>query len=119
VQSSYIAIEYAAHHPERVCGLVLASTTTNFTGALGAYTRAVGWLLGRVVNEQWQRVQLVRGMRRKYAPEIAEPLIAAGTYPRAAGAGLLDLAGYDAIAALATIDRPILFLNGEDDTACR
>jgi pimeloyl-ACP methyl ester carboxylesterase len=63
----YVAIAHAAQHQRNLAGLVLASTTINFTGLLGAYVRVVGWALSRVPGEEMQRAQLVRGMRRKYA----------------------------------------------------
>lgn len=115
----YVALEFAAAHPEQVAGLILAGTTVNFTGVLGAYVRLVGWLLGRVLSERWQREQLVRSLCRKNPPAIAEPLIAAGLYPRAAGQAFLALAGRDFRKPLAAVQCPVLFLNGEDDAASR
>jgi pimeloyl-ACP methyl ester carboxylesterase len=115
----YVALQYAAAHPGHVAGLVLASTTINFTGVLGAYIRLVGWLLGRVFSESWQRERLIHSMRRKYPAEIAEPLITAGLYPRATGEASLALAGRDFRKPLASVQCPLLFLNGEDDAASR
>lgn len=115
----YVAIAHAARHPERVAGLILASTTTNFTGALGAYVRVVGWLLGSVLSEEFQRARLARSLRRKYSPAIADQLVGAGLYPRAAGQAFEELAGFDALAPLAGLDCPILFVNGANDRASR
>ena len=67
----YVALEFAAAHPEKAAGLVLASTTVNFTGPLGAYVRLVGWLLARVFGAGWQRERLIRSIRRKNPPAIA------------------------------------------------
>ena len=91
----------------------------NFTGVLGAYVRLVGWLLGRVLSQHWQRERLIHSMRRKYRAEITEPLMRAGLYPRAAGQAFLALAGRDFRKPLAAVQCPVLFLNGEDDAASR
>jgi pimeloyl-ACP methyl ester carboxylesterase len=115
----YVVLEFAAAYSEQVVGLVLASTTVNFTGLLGTYVRLVGWLLARVFDEGWQRERLMRSIRRKNPPAIAEPLIAAGLYPRAAGEAFRAVAGRDFRKPLATVDSPVLFLNGEDDAASR
>lgn len=115
----YVAIAHAARYPERIAGLVLASTTTSFTGLLGTYVRVVGWLLGQMLDETFQRVRLTESIRRKYAPPIAEQLIVAGLYPRAAGQALQALAGFDVLARLTMLDCPILFVNGANDKASR
>lgn len=117
----YIAIELADRHPDRVAGLALSGCSVNFTGVLGAYLKAVSWLMRRGWLKQ-SRAQAEEKTRRMFPPalaDVAEAQLQAGVYPDALGPSFAEMAGKDFTVPLARYAGPGLLLNGEQDTASR
>jgi pimeloyl-ACP methyl ester carboxylesterase len=57
--------------------------------------------------------------RRRFPPDIAEPIIAAGFWPRGGATALRSLAGERFVPRLAAYPGPTLILNGELDLPFR
>ena len=114
----YIAIEFAARHPERVEGLVIAGATVNFTGVLGWYLKAVSALMRR----GWltpKRATMERKTRALFPQALAadrDAQMAAGVFPGALAPAFTEMAGRDFAAILAKYPGPTLLLNGARDT---
>jgi pimeloyl-ACP methyl ester carboxylesterase len=106
----YVAMEVASRWPERVAGLVLAGATAEPVGPRSLPYRGLAWLLARL--NSWF-------FRWRYAPSIAEPIVAAGfAFPGGATA-VRALIGERFIPRLARYPGPALILNGEYDLLFR
>lgn len=115
----YVAMAYARRHPEQIAGLALAGCSVRFEGRIRAMTQmsAVvfslighGPFLTRLTRRHIARV------RARYPAELAEAQIQAGFYFAGWGRALAQMAAADSYPTLAAFPRPLLILNGENDT---
>ena len=114
----YVAMAAAARSPARVRGLVLLGATTEPGGASAAAFRLYAWALGALpeapldaLNSWW--------FRRRYPPEIAEPIIAGGFWSRGGSAAVRAIAATTFRDRLVTYRGPILAVNGDLDLVFR
>jgi pimeloyl-ACP methyl ester carboxylesterase len=110
----YVAIAYAARHPEQVAGLVLSGCSLNLNRLTGLGFRATGYLL-RLRGAAWLTDVNLRSFRKRVPAALGELIIGAGFHPKTAMATFSALPGTDYHRLLATYPGPILLLNGEDD----
>ncbi len=114
----YVAIAFAERYPEQVRGLVIAGATTEPAGRAALAFRSYAWALGAVPARTLDAVNSWF-FRRRFPPEVAEPIIAAG-YWTAGGATAVQ-----AITRMTFRDRllayggPILAINGDLDVLFR
>jgi pimeloyl-ACP methyl ester carboxylesterase len=114
----YVAMAYAANHPDRVRGLVLAGSTAEPAGRAGAAFRLFAWTLGTVPERPFDRLN-TWFFRRRYPPEIAEPIVAAGYWSRGGAAGVRTLPEVAFRERLLAYGGPILAINGDLDLVFR
>jgi pimeloyl-ACP methyl ester carboxylesterase len=109
----YLAIEFAARHPDRLDGLVAASCGTRPRGiGLTAYQRLAA-LIGRLPDKG-------RGMNDAVArlflsPGAVEDVLAGGVALDVMGPVLRAVEHFDPEAALARVAVPVWFVNGRFD----
>ena len=113
----YVAMALAARHPRLVRALLLVNCTASTRGLHTAAHRLLAAALPRL------RADRVAGIGdralRRYPPEVTAPLLASGYAHEAIPAswrGVLDL---DALATLAGVEVPVLYLNGQRDRLFR
>ncbi|MBI3745001.1 MAG: alpha/beta fold hydrolase [Chloroflexi bacterium] len=114
----YVAAAYAASHPERVRGLVLAGSTAEPGGSAAAVFRLYAWAIGSAPQRPLDALN-TWFLRRRYAPEIAEPIIAAGYWSRGGAAAIRALGRESFRDRLLAYGGPILAINGELDLVFR
>lgn len=114
----YVAMELAARHPEMVAGLVLAGASAEPVGLRAPAYRALGWAFANI-DETWLRRLNVWFFRRRYRPEIAEPIIAGGFHFQGGAVAVRSLVGERFRPRLARFPGPTLILNGEFDLLFR
>lgn len=117
----YTAMLLAARHPQLVSGLVVCGATVNFTGAIGAYLKAVAWVLGRgwLKPKPARLEQKTRALFPPSLSDVADLQIRDGLYPAPLGPAFSQMARTDFCATLAAYDGPVLILNGERDRQAR
>ncbi|MGZ5295277.1 MAG: alpha/beta fold hydrolase, partial [Actinomycetota bacterium] len=71
----YVALAHAARHSAGLAGVVLAGCSADPVGPGAAVYRGVAALTERLGAERMERLT-VRFLRRRYPPEVSEPLIA-------------------------------------------
>ena len=109
----YLAIEFAARHPNRVDGLVAASCGTRPRGiGLTAYQQLAA-LIGRLPDKG-------RGMNDAVArlflsPEAVDDVLSGGVALDVMDPVLRAVGQFDPEAALASIDIPVWLVNGQFD----
>lgn len=109
----YVAIEYAARHPDRLDGLVAAACGTRPRGAaLQGYlaiARLIGRLpdKGRALNDAMARLFL--------SPDAVEDVLAGGVALDVMQPALTAVAELDVERSLAAIEVPVWFVNGRLD----
>jgi pimeloyl-ACP methyl ester carboxylesterase len=117
----YVAIEHAHRHPEQVTGLVLAGCSRDTTGLIGVYLGAVSSLMSRGWLRQSPE-RLEEKTRRLYPPTLrdaADEQVRAGLAGEPLAAAFAGMAGKEWSAKLASLDVPIVVVNGERDTMAR
>lgn len=110
----YVAMAYADAQGGRLDGLVLAGCSATPVGPGAAVYRAVAALTDRIGPERMTRVN-DRVLRRFYAPELIEPVIAGGYYfapTPAAWRAVMDGCRPEMLRGL---ECPVLLLNGQWD----
>jgi pimeloyl-ACP methyl ester carboxylesterase len=110
----YVAMAYAAAHGRRLDGLVLAGCSATPVGPGAAVYRAVAALTDRAGPDRMTRVNN-RVLRRLYAPELIEPVIAGGYYfapTPDAWRAVMDCCRPEMLRGLGC---PVLLLNGQWD----
>jgi pimeloyl-ACP methyl ester carboxylesterase len=117
----WVAIEHAHRHPETVSALALVGCSRNLTGALGFYLRTVAGLMRRgVLRQSPQRIE--EKTRRLFPPslrDLADEQMRAGVHAEPLADAFAETAGKKWTALLATLDVPILIVNGERDSMAR
>ena len=114
----YVAIAYAAEHPERVRGLVLAGSTAEPAGPAAAAFRLYAWALGALPQRPLDAVNTWL-FRRRYPAEIAEPIVASGYWSRAGAAAVRILPRIRFRERLLAFGGPVLVINGDLDIVFR
>ena len=114
----YVAMQFAARHPEKAVGLVVASASVE---PRGWYNLPYKFLMSiwSSLPESWSN-RLNRALfLAVYGKERAQPLIAPGTYMRGGAAAVRDVMNREFGSKLATYPGPVLFLNGSADLGFR
>lgn len=114
----YVAMRYAARHPDRVRGLVLAGSTAEPSGPAGAAFRLYAWALGVAPQRQLDAIN-TWFFRRRYPREIAEPIVTGGYWSRGGAAAVRTLSGVRFRDELLAYGGPVLVINGDLDLVFR
>lgn len=114
----YVAMALGARSPERVAGLVLSGATREPVDRWAAPFRALAWLL-RSVPEAAIAAMERQFFRSRYPRAIAEPIVAAGSWPRGGSDSLRAIAGQRFLPRLAAYEGPTLVINGSFDLVFR
>jgi pimeloyl-ACP methyl ester carboxylesterase len=114
----YVAMELASRWPERVSGLVLAGATAEPVGLRSLGYHALALALS-VPPEAWLDRLNTWFFRVRYAPSIAEPIIAGGFDFRTGARAVRSLVGQRFRPRLARYPGRTLILNGEFDLLFR
>lgn len=114
----YVALVLAARAPERVRGLVLAGATAEPTGPRVWAYLALAWIMETFDGPNLDAINRWF-FRTRYAPSIAEPIVAGGFWSIGGASALRTLAGERFIPRLAAYPGPTLILNGEYDLPFR
>ncbi len=114
----YVAMAVAARTPGRIRGLVLAGSTAEPRGAVSLAFRAFAWGLESVPERRLDAFTAWL-FRRRYRPEIAEPIIAAGDWSRGGAAAVRVLTTSRFRDRLVAFGGPILVINGGLDVIFR
>jgi pimeloyl-ACP methyl ester carboxylesterase len=117
----WVAIEHAHRRPETVSGLVLVGCSRDLTGGLGLYLKTVSGLMRRGLIRQ-SREQTEEKTRRLFPPslrDVEEEQMRAGVHAEPLADAFAEVAGRKWSALLATLQVPILLLNGERDSMAR
>jgi pimeloyl-ACP methyl ester carboxylesterase len=110
----YVAMHLAGRSPERVRALVVADATAEPVGLLALPYRVLGWSFG--ILEHRGLTTLNRWFfRSRFAPELAEPIVAGGFWGAGGRDALHSLAGHRFRPSLAAYPGPTLLLNGSLD----
>jgi pimeloyl-ACP methyl ester carboxylesterase len=114
----YVAMELAAREPDLVRGLIVSGATAEPAGRLALPFVAFGMALGRL---EWARIDrlIAWSFRRRYGPEIAEPIIAGGFWSVGGSVAVRSLVGERFIPRLASYPGPSLIVNGQLDVIFR
>ncbi len=114
----FVAMEFAATHPEHVAGLVLTGCSANPRGVLAVIPPTLA-LFTRAVGRRWLTFVNQVNFRARYGDELAERQIEAGFFFKATQDALWQLRGKDFRRKLASYPGPALILNGERDVLYR
>jgi pimeloyl-ACP methyl ester carboxylesterase len=110
----YVAMAYGTAHGDRLAGLVLAGCSATPAGPGAAVYRAVAAVTARIGPDRMTRIN-DRVLRRLYAPELIEPVIAGGYFfdptPDAWRAVMADCRPQ----MVGDLECPVLLLNGQWD----
>jgi pimeloyl-ACP methyl ester carboxylesterase len=110
----YAAMAHASRHGRDLAGLVLAGASATPTGPGAAAYRLVATLTERLGPARMERLTW-RFLRRRYPPEVAEPVIAGGYFPAATATAWKAVMDGCRPAMLASLECPVLLLNGQYD----
>ncbi len=110
----YVAMTYAAERGARLDGLVLAGCSATPTGLGAAAYRAVAAITERIGPVRMTRFN-DRVLKRLYAPELIEPVIADGYYFAQTSAAWRAVMGGCRPESLRGLACPVLLLNGQWD----
>ena len=114
----YVATAYAASHPDRVRGLVLAGATAEPTGPAASAFRLYAWVLAKAPQRPLDALN-TWFFRRRYPADIAEPIVAGGYWSGGGAAAVRLLTGVRFRDLLVAYGGPILAINGEYDLVFR
>jgi len=110
----YAAMAYAGLFPRRLDGLVLIGSAAVPVGLGAAAYRAVGSLTERVGPDRMARVN-DRALRRLYAPDLIDPVIAGGYFFDPTPAAWREVMTRCRPAMLRHVDCPVLVTGGRYD----
>jgi pimeloyl-ACP methyl ester carboxylesterase len=111
-------MDYAADHPDRVRGLVLAGSTAEPAGPAAAAFRLYAWALGVLPQRPLDAVN-TWFFRWRYPAEIVEPIVAGGYWSRAGAAAVRVLPSVRFRERLLAYGGPVLVINGDLDIVFR
>ncbi len=114
----YVATAYAAAHPDRVRGLVLAGASAEPAGPAAPAFRFYAWVLRAAPQRRLDALN-TWFFRRRYPAEVAEPIVAGGYWSRGGAAAVQMLTGVRFRDLLLAYGGPILAINGELDLVFR
>jgi pimeloyl-ACP methyl ester carboxylesterase len=114
----YVAMAVAARNPDRVRGLVLAGSTAEPSGPAAAAFRLFAWALGTAPKRPFDALN-TWFFRRRYPPEVAEPIVEAGYWSRGGAAAVRTLPETSFRDRLLAYGGPILVINGDLDLVFR
>lgn len=118
----YVALAFAARHPERTTALVLSGCSYSFRGVPGRILGAPYALASHVMTG-WFAPLLARAdermFRSRYPASLADPIIQGGFFYRPFPAIVAALRSFDPLPALRTYTGPALLLNGKADPIFR
>lgn len=114
----YVAMATAARTPQRVRGLVLAGATAEPAGPAAAAFRLFAWALGVAPQRPFDALN-TWFFRRRYPPEIAEPIVTAGYWSRGGARAVRTLPRTSFRDRLLAYGGPILVVNGDLDFVFR
>jgi pimeloyl-ACP methyl ester carboxylesterase len=114
----YVAMALAASQPEVVRGLIIAGASAEPVGVRALPYRALALAFSRLMTSRPQRLSTLF-FRTRYGPEIAEPIVAGGFWPRGGAEALHALVGERFAQRLHDYAGPVLILNGQFDVLFR
>jgi pimeloyl-ACP methyl ester carboxylesterase len=114
----YVAMALAAAAPAHVQGLVVAGATAEPVGWRAVPVRALAGSMDLAAGSRLEALQ-ARFFRRRYAPALADPIIAGGFWTAAGATALRAIAGESFKPRLAAYPGPCLIVNGEFDFVFR
>ena len=114
----YVAMALASQRPELVRGLVLSGASRDPVGRWARPYLALAWAFDRLGQRGMDRLNRWF-FRTRYAPAIADPIIASGFHTVGGSAALRALAGERFGPRLAAYPGPVLILNGQYDVVFR
>ena len=114
----YVGMDLAATRPGLVRGLVLSGATQEPVGLLSTPYLALAWVMDRLDGRAYRGLN-AWFFRTRYAPAIAEPIVAGGFFGAGGAGALRALIGERFAPRLAAYDGPVLILNGELDVLFR
>jgi pimeloyl-ACP methyl ester carboxylesterase len=115
----YTAMELGFRHPERTAGLVLADCSREPRGPAAAASHRYAARAVWSPAADWASPLSERVIRFRYPPAIADPIVAAGFYPKGAAEGIAEIFHGRHLSRLDAYPNPILFINGEEDYVFR
>ena len=117
----FVAMAFAARHPDAASGLVLAGCSVQFDTRLRLLTRATAWVFASMhlaLRSRWLNWLVRRqeqAIRRALPAALAAAQIESGFYFRNYGRTLQEMVARAYGPALCAFRGPILILNGERD----
>ncbi len=108
----YVAMEFAARHPEKAAGLVLLSCTGEPTGPGAALYWAGTWVMSAAPITWLAALKRSLG-RILYSPDLAHLLT--GYYFRGGAQGIREVLWKSYIEKVRSYPGPVLFINGQRD----
>ena len=114
----YVAMDLASRSPERVRGLVLAGATADPTGPRRLPYLGLAWVMATFDGPRLDGLNRWF-FRTRFAPDLADPIIAGGFWSSGGAAALRAIAGESFLPRLAAYPGPTLLLNGEFDIPFR
>jgi pimeloyl-ACP methyl ester carboxylesterase len=110
----YVAMDLAARRPELVRALVLSGATTEPVGRLATPYVFLAWVMDRFNGRRLNAIN-AWFFRTRFAPEIADPIIAGGFWSIGGAQALRAIVGERFAPRLARYPGPTLIVNGDLD----
>jgi pimeloyl-ACP methyl ester carboxylesterase len=114
----YVAMDLAARRPDLIRALVLAGATQEPVGLRARPYLALAWAVDRLAGHGLARLDRWL-LRVRYAPAIADPILADAVQPTGGSVALRALVGERFVPRLAAYPGPVLIVNGEWDLLFR
>jgi pimeloyl-ACP methyl ester carboxylesterase len=114
----YVAMALAAQRPELVRGLVVSGATIEPAGVLSRAVRGLALAFDLTRHPRLDPMNAAY-YRRRYPPEIAEPVIAGGFWSAGGAVALRALVGERFKDRLAAYPGPVLLVTGSQDFVMR
>jgi pimeloyl-ACP methyl ester carboxylesterase len=114
----YVAMDVAAARPGAVRGLVISGASLEPTGLAGWLAGLLAAVLDRTAGSRADALN-AWFFRRRFAPWLAEPIVAGGFWPTGGAEALRAVRGQRFAPRLTAYPGPTLILNGEFDLVFR
>jgi pimeloyl-ACP methyl ester carboxylesterase len=114
----YVGMHLIGRHPAVVRGLVLSGATAEPVAWRSMPYRGLAWALERFDGRRLDALN-AWFFRRRFPPQVAEPIVAGGFWYAGGAAALRSLVGQSFVPRLAAYDGPTLLLNGTWDLPFR